>query len=367
MLEIVDRGILSHIPGRGAYFPCVRPLQGGSLLAAQHVGSGLCSPDNHIEVLRSTDGGRIWTNEGSIHGGLPADGWCYRAPMLAPLGDGNLVMAAARYLLDNDEMYNPATEGLKPTQMVLFRSSDQGRSWSGPEVVPNPLPAERYVSSLSGQLLIIAPDRWMYPFETWKPDGYEGPVDQKAGAVFSSDQGQTWDEWSVVADDPEERLHYGDQMQSVLPDGRIYTTLWTRTWGVGQGEDVNDHWVVSEDAGRTWSEPRPTNLQGQLCAPIALPDGRVAAIYNFRREPQGIHVAITEDLENYDIENQAVVFRAGEETMTAKAVDEFIDAHQKIAFGRPWGILLPDGDLLVYFWCTVESVTHNRWVRLRIA
>ena len=171
----------------------------------------------------------------------------------------------------------------------------------------------------------------------------------------------------MVADDPEERLHYADQMQTVLPDGRIYTTLWTRTWGVGQGEDVNDHWVVSEDSGRTWSEPRPTNLQGQLCAPIALPDGRVAAIYNFRREPQGVHVAITEDLENYDVENQAVVFRAGEETMTAQAVDEFIDAHQKIAFGRPWGILLPDGDLLVYFWCTVESVTHNRWVRLRVS
>ena len=56
MLEIVDRGILSHVPGRGAYFPCVRVLQDGSMLAAQHVGSGLCCPDNHIEVLRSMDG-----------------------------------------------------------------------------------------------------------------------------------------------------------------------------------------------------------------------------------------------------------------------------------------------------------------------
>ena len=366
MLEIIDQGFISHVPGRGAYFPCVRAMQDGSLLAVQHVGKGLCSADNFIEVLRSTDGCQTWTNEGSIHGSERVDAWCYRVPMIVPMNDGGLLMAATRYLLDNDEMYNPLTEGLKPAQMILYRSQDLGKSWSGPQVVPNPLPAEKYVCSLSGQLMILSPERWMFPFETWKPDGYDGPVDQKAGAVFSSDQGQTWTEWTVVADDPEEGIHFGDQMQTLLPDGRIYTTIWTRSWGVGQGEDVRNHFVVSEDDGRNWTEPRPTNLLGQLCAPIALPDGRVAAIYNYRKEPQGIHVAITEDLEFYDIEHQVTVFRAGRETVTSPAVDEFIDAHQKIAFGRPWGTLLPDGDLLVFFWCTVDSITHNRWVRLRI-
>ena len=37
------------------------------------------------------------------------------------------------------------------------------------------------------------------------------------------------------------------------------------------------------------------------------------AIYNFRHEPQGIHVAVTEDLERFDVEHEVVVFDAGSE------------------------------------------------------
>ena len=134
----------------------------------------------------------------------------------------------------------------------------------------------------------------MYPLETWKPEGYEGPPDQKAAAVFSADQGQTWGEFTVIADDLTGALLWWDQMCALLPDGRIYTLIWTHQYGTS--EDLTNHWVISEDGGRTWSEPRPTNLRGQVCTPIPLPDGRVAAVYNFRHEPQGIHVALTEDL-----------------------------------------------------------------------
>ena len=31
---------------------------------------------------------------------------------------------------------------------------------------------------------------------------------------------------------------------------------------------------------------------------------------------------------------------------------------------KPEGVVLPDGDLLTHFWCTVEGITHTRWVRL---
>ena len=38
----------------------------------------------------------------------------------------------------------------------------------------------------------------------------------------------------------------------------------------------------------------------------------------------------------------------------------------KIAFGKPAGIVLADGTVLTWFWCTSEGVTHTRWVQLRI-
>ena len=210
-------------------------------------------------------------------------------------------------------------------------------------------------------LLQLAEDRWMYPFETWKPEGYEGPPDQKAAALFSADAGKTWDELVVVADDESGKLLWWDQMCCALPDGRIYTMLWTHAYGTPH--DLSNHWVLSEDGGRTWSEPRPTNLRGQVCTPIALPDGRVAAIYNYRHHPQGIRVALSEDLEHFDTVGETVVFDAGAEaTLGTPTSDNFLAEHMLIAFGKPGGVLLDDGDLLTYFWCTSQGVTHTRWV-----
>ena len=68
MLKIIEAGIISREPGRGAYMPVITPLPDGTLISCQHVGAALASEDNHIEVLRSSDGGGTWVNEGSIHG-----------------------------------------------------------------------------------------------------------------------------------------------------------------------------------------------------------------------------------------------------------------------------------------------------------
>ena len=44
----------------------------------------------------------------------------------------------------------------------------------------------------------------------------------------------------------------------------------------------------------------------------------------------------------------------------------FLAEHMQIAFGKPGGTLLPDGDIMTYFWCTVAGVTHTRWVKLQL-
>ncbi|HUG89337.1 MAG TPA: hypothetical protein VML55_00790, partial [Planctomycetaceae bacterium] len=72
-MRVIDQGILSHDPRRGAFMPSIAQLGDGSLIAVQHVGSGLAAPDNRIELLRSSDG-RDWQNLGSIHR-QNDDGW----------------------------------------------------------------------------------------------------------------------------------------------------------------------------------------------------------------------------------------------------------------------------------------------------
>ncbi len=346
--------------------PIITPLPNGTFIACQHVGASLGSPDNHIEVLRSTDGGNTWINEGSIHGGgPPGDGWCYRGPKISVVPDGRLVMTATRYEAGNIELFDVESEALQRSEMLLFWSEDQGRTWSAPQVVPVDLPPEKYTWNGAGTLLQLAPDRWMYPMETWKPEGYEGPPDQKAAAVFSSDEGRTWGAFTVVADDLSGAVCWWDQMCCVLPDGRIYTLIWSHLYGTK--EDMNNHWVISDDRGRTWSEPRSTNLRGQVCTPIFLGDGRVAAIYNFRHEAQGIHLAVTEDLSHFDVVHEVVVFDAGKEATLGKPKTEnFLAEHMLIGFGKPGGVLLLNGDILTYFWCTAGDVTDTRWVRVQV-
>ena len=366
MLRITDQGILSRETDHGAFMPKITPLADGTFLACQHVGVSIGASDNRIEILRSTDECRTWTNEGVVPGCSAENGWTYRAPSIEEAPDGQLVMSATRFECTPDSsLFNAETEGLDRPEMILLRSHDKGNSWSEPERVPCDLPTEKYTANCAGGIQLLAPDRWMWPFETWKPHGYEAPPDQKAGAVFSSNQGRTWDDLTIFADDTSGEICWWDQMHTQLPDGRLYAMLWTHLYGTS--EDLNNHWILSDDEGRTWSEPRATNLRGQVCSPIALADGRVAAIYNFRHDPHGIRIAVSEDLSNFDIENEVVVFDAGAEaTLGDPESDNFLAEHMLIAFGKPSGQQLPDGDLLTCFWCTTEGITHTRWVRLRL-
>jgi hypothetical protein len=204
----------------------------------------------------------------------------------------------------------------------------------------------------------------MYPLETFRPRGSSSPLDQKAMAVFSADRGRTWDELVTVADDPSGRLFWWDQMNAQLPDGRIYTMLWTHVNGTN--EDLPVHWVISEDEGRTWSQPEPTNIRGQVCSPIVLPGGRVAAIYNYRHPPQGIRLALSRDLSHFNLDDELIVFDAKTEATRGEADHEnYLAEHLQIGFGKPSAIVLDDGTLLAYFWCTSEGITHTRWVRVR--
>lgn len=365
MLRIVDQGVIWRVEGRGAYMPVITPLRDGTFIASQHVGTELGSPDNHIEVLRSTDG-KTWENQGSIHpgGGAPNDGWVYRGPKISVVPGGRLVMTASRFE-QRDRLFNVESEGLARCDLLLLWSEDEGATWSVPQVVPVDLPRDRYTWNGAGVLLQLSDERWMYPLETWKPNESSGPPDQKAAAIFSVDQGRTWDEFTVVADDASGKLLWWDQMCAMMPDGRIYTMIWTHKYGTS--EDLNNHWTASEDQGRTWSEPRPTNLRGQVCTPIPLCDGRVAAIYNYRHESQGIRVAVSEDLLNFDLKNEVVAFDAGAEaTLGDPDHSNFLAKHMLIGFGKPGGVLLEDGDLMTYFWCTSQGVTHTRWVRLEV-
>ena len=365
-MNIIDRGVISQPANGGAYMASITPLPDGSYIACQFVSSTFVSSDARTEILRSVDGLATWTNEGQLRGPAAAeDGWSYRGPTISVVPDGRLLMRVTRFQADRiSETFDAQSESLQRPENLIYWSDDAGRTWSAPQLVTVDLDSARYTANGSGVLLQLAPDRWMYPMETWKPVGYDGPPDQKAIALFSADQGRTWGELTVVADDPTGEMNWWDHAATVLPDGRIYNMVWAHRYRAV--EDLPNHCLESADQGRTWTEPRPTNLMGQMCVPIALPDGRVAAVYSYRREPQGVHVALSEDLERFDVDNKIVAFDAGAEAVLGDPEPTSLAVNMAQGFGRPGGKLLPDGTLLVYLWGTVDGLSHGRWVRISL-
>ena len=365
-MKIVDRGVVSRPATGGAYMPSITPLPGGDYIASQFVSSTFVSSDARIEILRSSDGMKTWTSEGLLDGPAAAeDGWSYRGSTISVVPGGRLLMRATRFQADRiSETFDAQSESLQRPENLVFRSDDAGRTWSAPQLVEVDLDPAKYTANGSGSLLQLAPDRWMYPMETWKPVGCDGPPDQKAIALFSSDQGRTWGELTVVADDPTGEMNWWDHAATVMPGGRIYNMVWAHRYRAV--EDLPNHWLESSDQGRTWSEPRPTNLMGQMCVPIALPDGRIAAVYSYRREPQGVRVALSDDGRQFDVDDQVVAFDAGAEAILGNPEPTSLALNMAQGFGRPGGKLLPDGTLLVYCWGTVDGLSHGRWLRIAV-
>ena len=98
--------------------PVITPLPDGSLIASQHVGAELGSPDNFIEVLRSDGQGVTWTNQGSIHtDSHDLDSWSYRGPKTSAVADGRLVMTATRFE-KKENLFDVESEALVRCEMI---------------------------------------------------------------------------------------------------------------------------------------------------------------------------------------------------------------------------------------------------------
>ena len=114
--------------------------------------------------------------------------------------------------------------------------------------------------------------------------------------------------------------------------------------------------------GKTWSKPQPTNIQGQACAPIALNDGSVATLYTKRHGKQGIYLAMTNDLKNYDIENEIQIFNAGDEAILGTPIEEdVLSINLAQGFGKPGGTLFKNDQILLYYWGTKNSISQSMW------
>jgi len=365
-IEILGTGLVyrnpkPHLRSLHAYFGSVAFLSESEILAAFDLGSAFEAVDVHPHLARSTDGGATWSLEGPMWPKDP-DGRRSATCRISRTADGELVGVGALFDRSNPEegLTNPATDGFTPMELILTRSSDGGRTWRGPFVVEPPLEGPAF--EVCATVRELAPDRWVIPVSPWRGWNGEAPSGMKAVLLHSRDRGRSWPEYSVVMDRWSEQIVHWESKLVRLADGRLLAVAWVHD--LKTGEDLPNHYAVSEDGGMSFSPPRSTEISGQTCTPFALPDGRILCVYR-RCDKGGLWARLARlDRDTWVNDFEAPLWGAGAELRRDEGKSA-VENMQKLRFGFPCGTVLPGGEVFFVFWCYEDCVSNIRWFRLR--
>lgn len=280
-------------------------------------------------VIRSSDHGRSWAMDGMkvVYPFSPHEGnWdC----ALASLSDGTVIMhtrlcsfMAPTALRRHDEqaMYGVASGGSerlkRQTGYAVFKSSNRGDTWQGPIPV-NTFPVadaggSAYMcgGSGAGHIIELADGGLLMPLMgSTDSTGFTGRAlasgeSTRCFMLRSDDRGENWEYWSTMAYDPANIISYQEPSVAQLADGSLVCLMRATV----RPTRFDNMWFTrSLDGGITWEPPRRTNIWGYPPDVLQLQDGRVLAVYGYRRRPMGVRGCISPDGVAWDVANEFVI------------------------------------------------------------
>ncbi|MEZ5403734.1 MAG: sialidase family protein [Bryobacteraceae bacterium] len=251
-------------------------------------------PFGRVEMVVSRDEGRTWSFPRVLMDTFIDD----RDSGIVETGKGTLLvttftsLAYEKILAEANGQWDPARlERWKAVQRAttpelreslrgawMLRSTDGGLSWGTPYRVP--------VTSPHGPIA-LANGRLLFPGKRYPQEGGE------IGVCESKDDGQTWT-WaaSIPSRDGDHHRDYHELhgVETGEP-GRLIVH-------VRNHNKTNDRETLqseSLDNGRTWSKPRSIGVWGLPSHLLRLKDDRLMMTYSYRRSPRGNHARISED------------------------------------------------------------------------
>lgn len=345
--------------------PRLAVLGDGAVLLAYRSGSARLSPDGRVGIVRSTDGGQSWQWLGAP---FPAE-WDGRhgdqlLAVLAPTG-GSGVVAWLGWMDRSDDRpwRNRATDGRLPMRILQAESADAGHTWHSVreinlDSVGQAVP--QYMLALSGGDLIAG-------FETFKSYDDTRPWRYQAGVVRSTDRGATWSSPIAAAEVDAAGRMWWDPRATELSDGRLVQCYHAFDYPTCRDADLHLAW--SSDAGRTWTEPAPTGLPGQMTWPVVLGHRDLILLQQRRHPPAGIVALATRNGGRaIDQTDQMPIYT--HTTPTCGAADgsgsaiQYFDDMDGFTFGHPAAARLVDGSVLVAYYAGRRGHTELRLTRL---
>ena len=367
-MELINTGLIyrnpkPHVRSRHAYFPSVVNLGEDELLCSFLMGEAFESADGRLFLARSQDGGATWRLEGRM---LPerSSGPYSETCRIARLADGSL--AANVFIFDrhrtDEGMANPATLGFVETELALFRSTDSGRTWLGPEPVNPPIVGPAFEAC--SPIVELHDGRWLFPTSTWKAWDGSNPTGMKAVALVSEDAGRTWPEYVDVLDGVDEGIIYFESKVVELRPGFLVSVGWA--FREAACADLPNAYSISTDGGRSFGPARTTGLNGQTAAIHRLDDNRLLCVYRRVDEPGLWAADVSIGDGTWRTEHQIALWDAAG-LLIGECARNRVKEFNVLRFGAPCLVDLDAAHVLVAFWCVEDSVSNIRWLKLRIS
>jgi hypothetical protein len=322
--------------------------------------------------IRSTDGGKTWDPSAKqvIWPFTQTKGnWdC----AFNQASDGTILMhtrvcdflAPRGIASEGDQMLGMAPPGMperlkRQTGYAVLKSEDNGATWTEPiEVNTSPIAS----SSLSpyacggsgaGHIIELPDGGLLMPLAgtvSTESEPGSGSETDRCFLLRSDEGGDNWEYWSTVAYDSAGIIHFCEPGMARLNDGKLVCLM--RTHHKPKRQD-NMWFTWSDDDGVTWSPPKKSPLWGYPADVMQLKDGRVLAVYGYRKEPWGVRGCISDDGLTWDIDNEFVIREGGiARPSTANDTNPLVDSLNMMQYwhiGYPSVTQLDDGTVIAAY------------------
>ncbi len=352
-IEIIDSGYVSR---DDAAFPTLVYFGGGEMICGYTAKGKGPEALGGTDWSRSTDYGSTWIYEGTI---LPRteNPVTVNNLRLSGIADGTIVAYGGRDHIKGAG--DSRTFGKDMTNEPVFCiSSDRGKTWSRPSAIPVD-PDSRFEISNPvidpGNGVLLAPAATL-------PE--ESRLGERVLLYRSPDQGSTWPECSTVFYDEEGAKGFFEQKIISLGEGRLLAVAWTVT--LGDYRDLENHFSISTDYGKTWSKARSTGIKVQTLSPLYLGGNRLMLLGNRRYGNQGVvcfFVRFTD--KEWIVEGESLLWDARSTRKRGSEKKTGIDAFDDFAFGLPSAVKLEDSSFYSVHWCREDGIFGIRWTRFR--
>lgn len=374
-MEIESRGLIYDATTRAseeriAFFTSLCPLVSGTILAGFQVGASKHGPRSTVRLSRSRDGGRNWEElswrPNTRIEGIPGS---LAAAEIAEPEPGRLLLFSTWFDRSDPArpLFDPETEGLLRSKLLVAESVDEGETWSEWRV----LDSHGLTGCAGTGPAVVWPSGLLaFPFESFKE--YDDPAPARHGAwvLLSRDGGRTFSPPVLIAQHPEDRFYYWDQR--LCPerlDGSFASLIWTHERAAKR--DRNVHFQRGNVNDELQSLPGETVIPGQIAAVALLPDERYVGFVVNRERPATMQLWISADRDGGGWSPSTVIYEHEETAKLSQGATD-IDFAQywedmgRWSFGHPAIRVLPHEDTLLLAWYagTPEAMSIH-WARVR--